>query len=103
MTKEEITNIVTKHMSKIKLEYDQDIEIQCGDKEPLKRRDETTKDTYIVSFKTPDHVEYNTNGEIISLIEGYYCFCYVDAESYDILYYHKPHGHIEVDGTGHWI
>lgn len=103
MTKNEIVEKVKKHMNSIKLEYDEDFSIKCFDKKVSEIRDETKKEIYKVSFHTPSHIEKDEKGEIISLIEGYYCFCYVDAETFEILYYIKPHGYIEPDGTGHWI
>jgi hypothetical protein len=103
MTKEKIIEKVKNHMKSIKLEFDPDFGIKCRDKELVELRDETEREVYSVSFHTPAHIERDNTGEITSLIEGYYCWCKVDATTFEILYYIKPHGYIEVDGTGHWI
>ena len=103
MTKDEIIEKVKKHMQTINLAHDSDFGIECWDKKMYELRDETEREVYKVSFHTPSHIEKDKNGEIISLIEGYYCFCYIDATTGEILYYIKPHGYIEADGTGHWI
>lgn len=103
MTKNEIIDKVKKHMQSINLKYDSDYGIDCWDKKNYEIRDETKKEIFKVSFHTPSYIERDEKGEITSLIEGYYCFCYVDATSFEILYYLKPHGYIELDGTGHWI
>lgn len=102
MTKKEIIEIVIKHASNINLEIDNKTEMSCYDKQEKKLRDGSTKNVYLVSFHTPDSIERNQQGEITSLIEGNLCFCCVDADNYDVLYYTKPQGYIEPDGTGHW-
>ena len=101
MTKEQIIEKVKKNMKTIGwLDFDKDIGIKCRDKEEMWDRDDTTRELYVVSFKTPDTmVKYNEKGELTSLIEGYYCFCYIDASTYEILYYSRPHGYIEPDGA----
>jgi hypothetical protein len=78
------------------ISYDKDIDLQCWDKE---LRDGTNKEVYVVSFKTEDKIEYDKNGEIISLFEGMYCFAYFDAETLELLYIMKKAGYIEVDGS----
>ena len=103
MTKNEIIEKVKKHMQLIKLEYDSDFGFKCSDREIEELRDETQKEIYKVSFHTPSHIERDKKGEITSLIEGYYCCCLIDASNNEILYYIKPQGYIEADGTGHWI
>jgi serine protease inhibitor len=81
------------------ISYDKDIDLQCWDKELKELRDGNTKEVYVVSFKTEDKIEYDENGEIISLFEGMYCFAYFDAETLELLYIHKKAGYIEVDGS----
>lgn len=103
MTNNEIIQKVKNHLNLIKLDFDDNADFYCRDKEFAELRDKTKKEIYTVSFKTPDYIERNKNGEIISLIEGYPCWCKLDAETFEILYYIKPHGYIEPDGTGHWI
>ncbi|SHI41676.1 hypothetical protein [Flavobacterium terrae] len=101
MTKEQIIEKVEKNMKTIGwLDYDKKIGIECWDKEEIEDRENKKREIYRVFFKTPDsNIQYNEKGELISLIEGYYCSCYVDAKNYDILYYSRPHGYIEPDGT----
>lgn len=101
MTKEQIIEKVKKNMKSIGwLDYEKKIGIECWDKKQRETRDGDVKELYLVFFKTPDtNVEYNEKGELTSLIEGYYCSCYVDANTYEILYYSRPHGYIETDGT----
>jgi len=104
MTKDQIIEIVKKHMEAINLDFDHSIGFTCSDKQLKILRDDTTKEIYTVTFRTPDRgVEYDNEGNLVSLIEGYYCFCKIDASNYKILYYVKPHGYIELDGTGHWV
>jgi hypothetical protein len=101
MTKKEIIEKVKKNMKTIGwLDYDKEIGIECWDKEEIKDRENKKREIYRVFFKTPDtNIKYNDKGELTSLIEGYYCSCYVDASNYEILYYSRPHGYIEVDGA----
>jgi hypothetical protein len=81
-------------------EYDEEIGLDCDDKELETLRDgKTKKEVYVVSFKTQDYVEYDTKGEIISLMEGMYCFAYFDAQTLELLYIHKKAGYIEPDGS----
>lgn len=103
MTEQEIIQKVKQHMQSIKLEYDEEIGIDIDYRENQEIREGGKKEVYVVSFKTPSYIERDKKGEIIELFEGYYCWCYVDAKTYEIMYYMKPHGYIEVDGTGHWI
>ena len=103
MTKNEIVEKVKTHLKLIKLEVDDKADFFCRDKEFVKLIDETNKEIYTVSFKTPSYIERDLKGEIKSLIEGYPCWCKIDALTYEILYYVKPQGYIEVDGTGHWV
>ncbi|WP_264524820.1 hypothetical protein [Flavobacterium sp. N502536] len=82
------------------ISYDKDIGLRCRDKEITELRDgKTKKEVYIVSFKTESDIEYDKNGEIISLFEGIYCFAYFDAETLELLYIMKKAGYIEVDGS----
>jgi hypothetical protein len=84
------TNVIT---------YDKDIGLTCREKELRELRDGSEKEVYVVSFKTESDIEYNENGEIISLFEGMYCFAYFDAETLELLYISKKAGYIEVDGS----
>jgi hypothetical protein len=84
------TNVIT---------YDKDIGLRCREKELRELRDGSEKEVYVVSFKTESDIEYNENGEIISLFEGMYCFAYFDAKTLELLYIHKKAGYIEVDGS----
>lgn len=84
------TNVIT---------YDKDIGLRCREKELRELRDGSEKEVYVVSFKTESDIEYNENGEIISLFEGMYCFAYFDAETLELLYISKKAGYIEVDGS----
>lgn len=82
------------------ISYDKDIDFKCRDKEIKELRDgKTNKEVYVVSFKTEDTIEYDENGEIVSLFEGMYCFAYFDAETLELLYIHKKAGYIEADGS----
>ncbi len=82
------------------IDYDLDIGFDCEDKELETLRDgKTKKEVYVVSFKTKDYIEYDEKGEIISLMEGMYCFAFFDAETLEMLYIHKKAGYIEVDGS----
>lgn len=101
MTKEEIIEKVKQHMQSINLEYEKGIGIYCRDKEfkKLRIRDGSPREVYVVSFKTPDRIKYNAKGEIISLVEGTSHYCYIAADTYEILYYLTEHGYIEPDGT----
>ncbi|WP_291287021.1 hypothetical protein [Flavobacterium sp.] len=82
------------------ISYDKDIDLDCDDRELVTLRDQKTqKEVYVVSFKTEDKIEYDKNGEIISLFEGMYCFAYFDANTLELLYIHKKAGYIEVDGS----
>ena len=87
-------------MKSIDLEYDLDIGIECWDKENKIDIYDEMREIYRVFFKTLDtNVKYNDKGELISLIEGFYCSCYVDAKTFDILYYTTPHGYRLPDGS----
>lgn len=100
MKKEEIIEKVKKNMKTISwLEYDKEIGIKCFDKEEIEDREYKKREVYIVFFKTVDTITYNKNGEIDIFFEGDYCSCYVDAKTQEILYYSRPHGYIEVDGS----
>ncbi|MBE8725800.1 hypothetical protein [Flavobacterium hungaricum] len=82
------------------IKYDKDIGLRCREKALEVLRDgKTEKEVYIVSFKTESDIEYNENGEIISLLEGMYCFAYFHAETLELLYIHKKIGYIEIDGS----
>ncbi len=81
------------------ISYDKDIGFRCREKELKKLRDGKEKEIYNVSFQTEDQIEYDKNGEIISLFEGMYCFAYFDAETLELLYVMKKAGYIEVDGS----
>ncbi|MDP2161329.1 MAG: hypothetical protein Q8K02_12645 [Flavobacterium sp.] len=100
MTKEEIIEKVKKNMKTISwLEYNKKIGLECFDKEEIEDREFKKREVYIVFFKTVDTITLDKNGEIDVFIEGDYCSCYVDATTYEILYYSRPHGYIEPDGT----
>ncbi len=100
MTKEQIIEKVKENLKSLDIDYDKEIGIDCRDKEEMWDRDDTTKELYVISFRYPDKIlERNEKGEITDLIEGFYCFGYIDANTYEILYYSYPHGYIEVDGS----
>jgi len=99
-TKEQIIENLKVWLNKTNaISYDKDIGFRCRDKELTKLRDGKTKEVYVVSFQTEDKIEYDKNGEIISLFEGMFCFAYFDAESLELLYIMKKAGYIEVDGS----
>lgn len=99
-TKEQVIENLKNWLNKTNvISYDKDIGLKCWDKEFKELRDGKIKEIYIVSFKTEDKIEYDKNGEIISLFEGMYCFAYFDAETLELLYIHKKAGYIEVDGS----
>ncbi len=100
MTKEEIIEKVKKHILSIDLRYEE-APIICHDKTLEKLRDHSLREVYVVSFKTTDKIKYNAKGEIISLVEGRFCFCYVAADTYEILFYLAEHGYIEPNGNYH--
>ena len=82
------------------INYDIEIGFDFDDKEIETLRDgKTKKEVYIVSFKTIDNIEYDKKGEIVSLIEGMYCFALFDATTLEMLYIQKKAGYIEVDGS----
>lgn len=101
MTKEQIIEKVKENMKTIGwLDYDTEIGIECWDKEEIEDREYIKREIYRVFFYFPDNIiSRNEKGEITSAIEGYYCSCYVDANTFEILYYSRPHGYIEPDGT----
>lgn len=100
MTKEEIIEKVKKNMKTIGwLDYDKEIGIECWDKEEIEDREYKKREIYRVFFYFPDEPMFTKDGKPNGAIEGYYCSCYVDANTYEILYYSRPHGYIEVDGT----
>lgn len=100
MTKEEIIDKVKKNMKTIGwLDYDKEIGIKCRDKKMMWDRDEKYKELYVIFFYFPDEPMFTKDGKPNGAIEGYYCSCYVDASTYEILYYSRPHGYIEPDGT----
>ncbi len=100
-TKEKIINKLKKWIKETNIiDYDKEIDFDCDDKKLETLRDgKTQKEVYIISFKTQDYVEYDKKGEIISMIEGMYCFAYFDAEKLELLYIHKKAGYIEPDGS----
>lgn len=100
-TKEKIIEKLKKWIKETNvIDYDEEIGIDCDDKELETLRDgKTKKEVYVTSFKTKDYVEYDKKGEISFLIEGMYCFAYFDAETLDLLYIHKKAGYIEPDGS----
>ncbi len=69
MEKNEIIEKVKNHMKFIKLEFDENYGIRCRDKEFIEIRDETQKEIYKVSFRTPDHVEKDSKGNIKSVVD----------------------------------
>jgi hypothetical protein len=98
--KQQVVESLKKWIAKNNFSYDKDIDFKCRDKEIKELRDgKTNKEVYVVSFKTEDNIEYDENGEIVSLFEGMYCFAYLDAETLELLYIHKKAGYIEVDGS----
>ncbi len=100
MTKEEIIEKVKKNMKAIGwLDYDREIGIECWDKEEIEDREYNKREIYRVFFRFPDEPMFTTDGKPNGAIEGYYCSCYVDANTFEILYYSRPHGYIEPDGT----
>ena len=100
-TKEQVVENLKSWIEKTNIiSYDKDIGLRCRDKEIKELRDgKTEKEVYVVSFQTEDKIEYDKNGEIISLFEGMFCFAYFDAESLELLYIMKKAGYIEVDGS----
>ena len=56
------------------------------------------QNVYEIHFDGKDYVEYNKNGEIVSLIEGQKFGAYLD-EDFNLLYVGTNHGYIEPDGT----
>ncbi|MEC4004906.1 hypothetical protein OX283_009585 [Flavobacterium sp. SUN052] len=100
MTKKQIIEKVKTNMKSIPwLLYDKEIGLKISEREKIEDRNYTTREVYVIFFKTIDTITYDKNGEIDIFIEGDYCSCYVDAVSYEILYYSRPHGYIETDGT----
>lgn len=99
MTKEEIIEKVKESMQSIEFEYDKFMGIKCYDKEVEKIMDKSLREVYTVSFKTPDSIKRNSQGEITSLIEGSYGVCYVDATTYEILCYSVNFVYLLPDGT----
>jgi hypothetical protein len=98
--KQQVVESLKKWIAKNNFSYEKDIDFKCRDKEIKELRDgKTNKEVYVVSFKTEDNIEYDENGEIVSLFEGMYCFAYFDAETLELLYIHKKAGYIEVDGS----
>ncbi|WP_337966797.1 hypothetical protein [uncultured Flavobacterium sp.] len=82
------------------ISYDKDIGLRCREKEIKELRDgKTEKEVYVVSFKTESDIEYNENGEIISLFEGMYCYAYFDAETLELLYVMTKARYLDVDGS----
>ena len=98
-TKEQIIEKLKNWLEKTKISYDKDIGINCWNKEFKKLRDGNDKEIYIVDFQTEDKIEYDENGEIISLFEGMSCFAYFDAKTLELLYIMKKAGYIEVNGS----
>jgi len=99
-TKEQLIKALENWIAKNNFSYDKDLGLRCRNKEIKELRDgKTNKEVYVVSFKTEDNIEYDENGEIVSLFEGMYCFAYFDAETLELLYIHKKAGYIEVDGS----
>jgi hypothetical protein len=100
MTKEEIIEKVKNNMKIIGwLDYDKEIGIECWNKEEIEDREYKKREIYRVFFYFPDEPMFTEEGKPNGAIEGYYCSCYVDATTYEILYYSRPHGYIEPDGT----
>lgn len=99
MTKEEIIKMVKKHMKTINLDYDKDYGFDCWDKDRKEDRSGIIRNLYRVIFEFPDYVERDQQGNIIECVEGHIGSCYIDADTYEILYYSYHHGYIEVDGT----
>lgn len=99
MTKEEIIEKVKENMQSIGYVYDEKIGVNCRDKKVKEIMDESLREVYTVSFKIPNDIKRNSQGEIISLREGSYCFCYVDAATYEILCYSVKFGFVLPDGT----
>lgn len=99
MTEEEIIEKVKENMQSIGFEYDKFMGINFYDKEVRRIMDGSLREVYRVSFKIPDSIKRNSQGEIISLIEGYNCVCYVDAATYEILCYSVKFGFVLPDGT----
>lgn len=97
--KEQLIEKLKSWLEKTNISYDKEIGLRCRDKELTKSRDGKEKEIYVVSFQTEDNIEYDKNGEIISLFEGMFCFAYYDAETLDLLYISKKAGYIEVDGS----
>lgn len=98
--KEQVLKSLKNWIAKNNFSYDRDIGLDCNDKELVILRDlKTQKEVYVVSFKTEDQIEYDKNGEIISLFEGMFCFAYFDAETLELLYIMKKAGYIEADGS----
>jgi hypothetical protein len=99
MTKEEIIEKVKENMQSIGFKYDKSMGINCYDKKVREIMDESLREVYGVSFKIPDDIKRNSQGEIISLREGSYCVGYVDAATYEILCYSVKFGFVLPDGT----
>ena len=100
MTKEQILEKVKKNMKSIDLDFNKNIGIECWDKETEEDLDGALREIFRVFFKTLDtNIKYNDKGELISLIEGFYSSCYVDAKTYEILYYTTEHGYLLPDGS----
>lgn len=98
--KQQVVESLKRWIAKNNFSYDKDIGLDCDDKELVILRDlKTQKEVYVVSFKTEDQIEYDKNGEIISLFEGMFCFAYFDAETLELLYIMKKAGYIEADGS----
>lgn len=97
--KEQLIVKLRNWVEKTNISYDKDIGFRCMEKELTKLRDGKEKEIYKVSFQTEDKIEYDKNGEIISLFEGMYCFAYFDAETLELLYIMKKAGYIEVNSS----
>lgn len=100
-TKEQLIEKLKIWIEKTKvISYEDRIPLNCWDKELKELRDGTTKEVYVVSFKTKStNIEYNEKGEVISFLDGMYCFAHFDAKTLELLYIHKKTGYIEVDGS----
>ncbi len=94
------TNVITADQSDFYNSLGWQNGFKVDDKKTVTLRDgKTQKEVYVVSFKTIDIVDYNEKGEIVSLMEGMFCYAYFDAETLDLMYIHKKTGYIEKDGS----
>ncbi|WP_244299016.1 hypothetical protein [Flavobacterium nitrogenifigens] len=69
--KEQIIETLKKWITQTNIiSYDDRIGLDCGDKELTELRDRTTKEVYVVSFKTKStNIEYNEKGEVVSFLK----------------------------------